>query len=65
MEQDLRSAAHDLRNIVYRLTLLSENLQREMSPSPARDDARDLLADSTADLTRIADSLKRISESKS
>lgn len=65
MEQDLRSAAHDLRNIVYRLTFLSENLQREMSPSPARDEAQDLLADSTAHLTRIADSLKQLSGSKS
>ena len=63
MERDLRAAAHDLRNLVYRLTLLSENLQREMTPSAARDETRDLLADTTASLTRIADSLKRLSGS--
>ena len=65
MEQDLRSAAHDLRNIVYRLNFLSENLQREMPASPARDEAQSLLADSAEHLTRIADSLKRLSGSKS
>jgi signal transduction histidine kinase len=61
MEQELRSVAHDLRNLAYRLSILSENLEREMSPSTTREEARELLADTTERLNRIAETLRKIS----
>ncbi len=58
---DVRAAAHDLRNLVHRLTFLAENLQRDMPASAARDEARDLLEDTSRRLTGIADRLRRLS----
>ncbi len=56
----LRSAAHDLRNLAYRLTFLTASLEKDMAPSAARTEASDLLADTTARLNSIAEELRRL-----
>lgn len=61
MSQELRSTAHEIRNLVYRLSFLSENLDQTMSGQADRQEARELLADTMERLTRIADTLKALS----
>jgi signal transduction histidine kinase len=61
MRQELRSAAHEIRNLVYRLSFLSENLSQVMTASPAREEAREMLADTVERMTRLADRLKALS----
>jgi len=60
MRQELRTAAHDLRNLVARLTFLAESLDRQLPPDPAKTEAAELLADTMAQLERIADTLRGI-----
>ena len=57
----LRSAAHDLRNLAYRLTFLGASLERDMAPSDARTEAGDLLTDTTARMNAIAEDLITVS----
>jgi signal transduction histidine kinase len=54
----IRSAGHDLRNLIYRLTFLAESLGRDMPPSAARDDAVALLNETARSLGAIADRLR-------
>lgn len=61
MKQELRTAAHDLRNLVARLTFLAESLDRQLPPAPAKTEAAELLADTMDQLNRIADTLRGIS----
>jgi len=64
IRKDLASAAHDLNNLLYRLSILSENLQSEIPEPAARDEARDLLADTSRRLSTIVDRLRRLSSSE-
>ncbi len=56
----LRSAAHDLRNLSYRLALLTQNLEKAMEPSAARAEAGDLLGDTRSRLDAIAEELRSL-----
>ena len=58
--REIQAAAHDLRNLVHRLTFLADNLERDMPASPLRDEARELLVDTSRRLTGIADRLRRL-----
>ena len=58
----LRSIAHDLGNLAYRLTFLAENLRRQI-PDPAhRDEAVALLEDTLAKLKATIASLREESD---
>jgi hypothetical protein len=61
MRTQLRTAAHDLRNLAYRLSVLTDNLRKEMPSSAARADAGDLLSDTSSRLEGMADLLKKLS----
>jgi hypothetical protein len=50
----LRAIAHDIRNLAYRLELLSQNLGEEMPASQDRQDAVELLNDTRGRLALIA-----------
>ena len=62
MQQELRSAAHDLRNLVARLGFLSENLKREIGSAEARSEATELLSDTIQKLNEIAERLRKIGD---
>jgi len=57
-QRALRTLAHDLGNLAYRLTFLTENLKRQI-PDPAhREEAVALLEDTTAKLRATIASLR-------
>jgi len=58
LQRSLRTAAHDLNNLHYRLTLLSERLEGEIPGVEAREAAKDLLKDTSARLAEIVRSLR-------
>jgi len=61
MYQELRAAAHDLMNLVARLTFLAESLGRQIPAEPARSEAAELLADTMDRLKEIAERLRSLS----
>jgi hypothetical protein len=62
MQQELRSTAHDLMNLVARLGFLSENLKREIGSDEARSETTELLADTIQKLSEIAERLRKIGD---
>jgi len=64
IRRDLSSAAHDLNNLLYRLSILSETLQSQLPEPAMRDEARDLLEDTGRRLSAIVDRLRRLSSSE-
>ena len=54
----VRSAAHDLNNLRYRLTLLTDAVQNGLTEPAARADAREMLADTTRVLGEIVNRLR-------
>jgi len=61
MDQEIRSAAHDLLNLVARLTFLAETLDRHLPAAPAKTEAAELLADTMAQMNKIAVRLRGLS----
>jgi len=61
MKQELRAAAHDLSNLVARLTFLAETLDRQLASAPAKAETAELLADTMKRLSGIADRLRGMS----
>jgi hypothetical protein len=59
-DREIRSAAHDLNNLVYRLTLLSESLAQATGGPAGRSEAGEMLADTTRRLAGIVDRLRRL-----
>ncbi|MBI3449085.1 MAG: hypothetical protein HY049_09240 [Acidobacteria bacterium] len=59
----LRAAAHDLNNVRYRLTLLTDSFHDRLQDPKARDDAREMLLDTTRLLGDIIDRLRRAGRS--
>lgn len=64
LRREIRSASHDLNNLVYRLMMLSDALQKAIPEPAARDEARDLLADTTRRLAGVVDRLRGLSSSE-
>ena len=56
----LKSLAHDLGNLAYRLTFLSANLQTQIPDPAQRDEAGALLRDTDAKLRRTIETLRRM-----
>jgi len=57
----IRSVAHDLRNLLYRLTLLSDSMKEEAPAPAARGEAREMLLDTTRRLAGAIDRLRQMS----
>jgi hypothetical protein len=56
----MRSAAHDLRNLTYRLKLLGETLRGNDGPRETREEMLALVEDTAAQLQRVAERLRSI-----
>ena len=56
----LKSATHDLGNLAYRLTFLTENLRSQIPDPGPRTDAVELLEDTTARLEAIIQKLNEV-----
>ena len=60
--QALKSVAHDLGNLSYRLTFFSENLKAQVPDTPFRAEAIALLEDTTARLSHIIQMVRNVGE---
>lgn len=58
----LRSLAHDLSNLAYRLSFLTANLEAQIPGSRERGEATALLQDTTRSLERIVARLREMSD---
>ena len=56
----LKSLAHDLGNLAYRLTFLSANLEAQIPDPGHRDEALSLLRDTTARLQQAIEKLREV-----
>ncbi len=56
----LRALAHDLGNLAYRLTFLSENLKRQIADPEERDEAAAMIDDTVAKLRAGIETLREI-----
>ena len=56
----LRSVAHDIANLAYRLTFLGQNLRELVPDASRRDEAIALLDDTASGLQRAAETLRSI-----
>lgn len=59
---EIRLAAHDLRNLTYRLKLLRETLRNDLGPRETRDETLALVDDTAEQLQRVAERLRSIAE---
>lgn len=57
-QRALRTVAHDLGNLAYRLTFLTENLRRQIPDAAHREEAVSLLEDTLSKLRAAIDSLR-------
>ena len=64
MRTKLRSASHELKNLAHRLSLLRENLPKELPAGESRSEADDLLGDTAERLRGIAEDLNGLSAAK-
>ncbi len=60
--QALRSLAHDLDNLSYRLTFFSENLKVQVPDTPFRAEATALLEDTTSRLRHLIQIVRNVEE---
>ncbi len=58
--QAIKGAAHDLGNLAYRLTFLTESLRAQIPEAGPRADAIELLEDTTSKLTAIIEKLSEV-----
>ena len=58
----LRSVAHDLGNLSYRLTFFSENLKAQVPDSPFRAEAIALLEDTTSRIRHLIQMVRNVEE---
>ena len=54
----LKKLAHDLGNLAYRLTFLTQNLKTQIATPGDRDEATALLEDTTTQMQRIVETLR-------
>jgi len=57
-QRALRTMAHDLGNLAYRLTFLTENLRRQIPDTTHREEAVSLLEDTLSRLRATIDTLR-------